>query len=79
MNSNPKKSFNKRAVVSIALFAMFILLPLSGKMVLAKQNTPESMYIWGSIHALLGFLFAIFGIFHIVYNWQTLKHYLQRR
>ena len=73
-----KKLFNKRAVVSIALFVMFILLPLSGKMIVAMQDNHESMFVWVFIHSLLGLLFAVFGIFHIVYNWKTLKHYLKK-
>jgi len=73
-----KKSFNKRAVVSISLFIMFILLPLSGKMIVIMQDNHESMLIWVGIHSLSGLLFAVFGIFHIVYNWTVLKHYLKK-
>jgi len=70
---------NKRAVVSIALFAMFILLLISGEMVGVMRCDLEAVYVWGGIHSLLGLLFAILGVCHIVYNWQTLKHYLRRR
>ena len=73
-----KKLINKRAVVSVALFVMFILLPISGKMIVAVQDNHEAMYIWAGIHSLLGLLFAVFGIFHIVYNWKTLKQYLKK-
>lgn len=79
MNSNQKKSVRKRAVISITLFALFLFLPISGKMIVAMRENPETMYLWEGIHALSGFLFTIFGVFHVVYNWQTLKHYLQRR
>ena len=79
MESKSKKSFNKRAVVSVALFILFILLPISGKMIEAVKDNHESMLVWGGIHCLLGLLFTCFGIFHIVYNWKTLKHYLKKK
>ena len=79
MESKSKKSFNKRAVVSVALFILFILLPISGKMIEAEKDNPDAMFIWGGIHYLLGALFIIFGIFHIVYNWKPLTHYLKKR
>lgn len=78
MKSSNKKSFNKRAVVSAALFILFILLPVSGKMIHATSDHQEVGSIWGGIHSFLGFLFFVFGIFHIVYNWKALKHYLRR-
>ena len=79
MESKNKKSFNKRAVVSVALFILFILLPISGKMIEAEKDNPDAMFIWGGIHYLLGLLFTIFGLFHIVYNWKILTHYLKKR
>ena len=78
MKTKNKKSFNKRAVVSVALFAMFILLPFSGKMIEIMKDNSEVRYIWVGIHYLLGLLFTVIGIFHIVYNWKTLKHYLKK-
>lgn len=79
MKSRNKKAFNKRAVISVALFIMFILLPISGKMIEVMKDNPETMFIWGSIHYLLGLLFTFFGIFHIVYNWKTLKTYIKKK
>jgi len=79
MESNNKKSFNKRAFVSVALFIMFILLPISGKMIEIMKDNQEAMYVWVGIHCLLGLLFTGFGIFHIVYNWKTLKYYLKKK
>ena len=79
MKSNNRKSFNKRAFVSLALFAMFILLPISGKMIVIMQDNHESMLVWCGIHCLFGLLFAGFGIFHIVYNWKALKLYLKSK
>jgi hypothetical protein len=72
MEVKNKKTRNKRAVVSILLLVMFILLPISGKMI---GITKEDAYIWGGIHYLTGMVFFIVGIFHIVYNWKMLKKY----
>ena len=79
MESKSKKSFNKRAVVSVALFILFILLPISGKMIEANKDNPDAMFIWGGIHSLLALLFTVFGLFHIVYNWKALTRYLRKR
>ena len=79
MKSNNKKSFNERAFVSIALFVMFILLPISGRMIDIMKDNPEAAHTWGNIHCLLGLLFTGFGLFHIVYNWNTLKHYFKKK
>ena len=79
MKSKNKKSTNKRAFVSIVLFIMFILLPVSGSMIGAMVDNNDAMLIWAAIHGFLGILFIIFGIFHIVYNWKTLKHYMIKK
>jgi hypothetical protein len=79
MKSDNKKTFNKRSIVSITLFILFILLPISGKMIEIMGNNPEAKYIWGGIHYLLGLLFTIFGIFHIIYNWEMLKQYIKKK
>ena len=75
MEIKNKKSFNKRAVVSVALFVMFILLPISGKMIEAAADN----YVWIAIHSLSGLLFTVFGIFHIVYNRKQLMHYIKKK
>ena len=79
MKFRKKKLSHKRAVVSIALFILFILLPVSGKMIEIVTYNPYARFIWGGIHYLLGLLFIIFGIFHIIYNWNMLKNYLKRK
>jgi hypothetical protein len=75
-----KKTVNKRRVVSIALFSIFILLPVSGIMLAQTKDNPETFasQFWDALHGILGVWFVIFGIFHIVYNWRALKNYLNR-
>jgi len=79
MEDQNKKSRNKRAVVSILLFVMFILLPISGKMISASKADDEVAYIWVAIHCLIGLAFTIVGIVHIFYNWKSLKKYFKKK
>ena len=44
----------------------------------AKEN-PIATQVWDGLHCLSGFLFVIFGTFHIVYNWKALTYYLKRK
>jgi hypothetical protein len=78
MEMEKKGKFNKRAVASVALFIAFILLPISGKMIQYGRET-----FWGNlglqIHGWSASLFMIAGIFHIVFNWKTLKQYMNRK
>jgi len=79
METKNKKSPNKRAVVSILLFVMFILLPVSGRMISIDGAVAENAYVWSAIHCLIGLIFTVVGIFHIVYNWKSLKNYLTKK
>ncbi|OAV69092.1 hypothetical protein Barb6XT_00656 [Bacteroidales bacterium Barb6XT] len=67
----------KRSVVSITLFITFILLPLTGKMIQLVERGSDWEHVWVATHMLIGFVFTGFGIFHIIYNWSALKHYMK--
>ncbi|MDR0732510.1 MAG: DUF4405 domain-containing protein [Dysgonamonadaceae bacterium] len=73
-----KRKFNNRAVASIALFITFILLPVSGKMIQLGRGT-----CWGDagllLHSLSAMVFMIAGVFHIVFNWKSLKQYIGKK
>jgi amino acid transporter len=73
-----KKSTNKHAIVSIALFIIFLLLPVSGIMLAKTKDSPDAFanQFWDTLHGVLGVLFVVFGCFHIVHNWKALKHYI---
>jgi hypothetical protein len=75
------KSRNKRAVVSIALFIFFLLVPISGIMIHSGEHHPNAVasHVWHGIHGLSGILFTIFGVFHIVFNWRTLVSYFNKK
>ena len=74
--TRPKRRFNKRGIVSLALFVVFILMPVSGKMI---QEFGRETF-WGNVglqlHALSSGIFIMAGIFHIVFNWRQLRQYV---
>jgi uncharacterized membrane protein len=70
-----KKTFNKRKVVTLILLVTFIMLPISGAYIHITHGEATS-HTWLHIHVLFGILFVVAGIYHVVYNWRALKHYL---
>jgi cytochrome b561 len=76
-----KKSTNKRAIVSITMFIIFVMLPVSGIMLARTKDNPETFasQFWDTLHGILGVLFVVCGCFHIGYNWKALKHYIMRK
>jgi succinate dehydrogenase/fumarate reductase cytochrome b subunit len=72
-----KKSSNKRAVVSVGLFILFILLIISAMMIPEGEVNPQSSSrrVWTTIHAICGMTCMGFVIFHLVYNWKIFRSY----
>ena len=70
-----KKTFNRRKVVSSILLATFIMMPVSAVIIHVTHGKAVS-HLWLHLHVVFGVLFVIAGVFHVVYNWRTLKHYL---
>ncbi|KAA6312122.1 hypothetical protein EZS27_036890 [termite gut metagenome] len=70
---------NKRAIVSVGLFIIFVVLILSALMIQITEVNRGSFahHVWTAIHVLCGLLFTILVILHIVFNWHTLKSYLK--
>ena len=69
------KTLNKREVVSSILLVTLIMMPISAIIVHVAHGKAVS-HLWLHIHVVFGVLFAVAGIFHVAYNWRTLKHYL---
>ncbi len=69
-------AFNRRRVISLTLFLTLVAMPVSALIAHAMHGVRGSHHIWIHIHVICGVLFTVAGIFHIVYNWRTLKHYL---
>jgi len=70
-----KITFNKRKVVSLILLITLIIMPISALIVHVTHGKAIN-HFWLHIHVTFGVLFVVAGIFHIVYNWRTLKNYL---
>lgn len=75
-----KKSFNRRAFVSIAMFLSGLCLPFSGFMNhrLQFETLTVERHFWMTVHNVAAILFAIFTIIHISYNWKVLIHYANK-
>ena len=80
METNAKKSFNRRAFISIAMFSSGIFLPLSGYMnhLFQFETITGERHIWMSVHNVSAVLFTIFAIFHVVANWRSMVRYFQK-
>jgi len=76
-----KKPFNKRAFVSTGMFISAIGLPMSGLMnhYLAFDILSSERHLWMSVHNVLGVLFTIFAIWHIILNWRQLINYIKKK
>ena len=72
-----KKGVGKRAIASLTLLFTAIMMPVSVWVSHAMQETGGGQ-TWLYFHGLFGAMFMVAGIFHIVYNWRTLKSYLGR-
>ncbi|GHV61371.1 hypothetical protein FACS1894195_1810 [Bacteroidia bacterium] len=73
------KRVNKRAIVSIALFALIILLVVSAMLLShVREDYPDAFMtkFWAELHGALGALFAIITIFHVIFNWKAMRRYL---
>jgi succinate dehydrogenase/fumarate reductase cytochrome b subunit len=75
-----QKPFNKRAIISTALFTSGLFLPISGLMnhVLQFDGLTIARHFWMSVHDISGILFVIFSILHISYNWRALVNYVKK-
>ncbi|HWA05049.1 MAG TPA: DUF4405 domain-containing protein [Ignavibacteria bacterium] len=72
------KKFNKRAFITFGMFTSGIALPVSGLMnhYLAFDILTLSRHFWMSVHNILGILFVVFSVFHIIMNRNAVKNYL---
>ncbi len=74
-----KKTFNKRAFVSVALCISGLILPVSGIMNHELQFAGLTMarHFWMSVHNMSAILFVGFLIAHLSFNWKALVHYMK--
>jgi cytochrome b561 len=90
-----RKMSGKRAIVSIGLSILFILLIVSAIVIEIKEELimsaiateikeelnpqPFSLHVWTAVHVVCGTIFTVFVIFHLVCNWRIFKSYLIRK
>jgi NAD-dependent dihydropyrimidine dehydrogenase PreA subunit len=79
-NMETTQSFNKRAFVSVVMFASGLALPFSGYMNHSLQFDLLSTgrHFWMSVHNASALLFAIFAVLHIIYNRRALVNHIKR-
>jgi hypothetical protein len=75
-----KKSFNRRAFISIVMFFSGLSLPFSGLMnhKLQFEQLTMERHFWMTVHNSAAILFTIFAIIHISYNWRILINYAKK-
>ncbi len=80
METNFKKTFNKRAFVSISMFISGIILPISGIMNhdLQFEALATQRHFWMSVHNMSATLFCVFAVLHIIYNWKALLNHVRK-
>jgi hypothetical protein len=68
-----KKKFNTRAFISTGLLFSFIGLPFSGYMnhIIGFDSITVQRHLWMSVHNVLGLLFLVFAVCHIIINHKT--------
>ncbi|MCE1164278.1 MAG: DUF4405 domain-containing protein [Bacteroidetes bacterium] len=71
--------FNKSAFVSVAMCTAGLALPFSGYMnhVFQFDALTVGRHFWMSVHNASAVLFAVFALFHIIYNRHSLIRYIK--
>jgi hypothetical protein len=77
------RKFNLRAVVSISLFLLLMILFITaiGLEILEDAIAPDLVELHGiftGIHIVSGLLFCSLSIIHIIKNFKVLKSYLRK-
>ncbi len=82
--------FRFRGFTSLTLTFSFIMMTVTGLVLYGVPPGRVANWIdwrllgmskeqWGAMHTIFSFLFVIFSIIHIIYNWRTLLTYLKDR
>ena len=73
-----KKSFNTRSFISIGIFLFFIVLAISGVVLHATDNKPDTFHkvFFMVAHNISAVGFLIFSTVHILKNWKAIKSYM---
>jgi hypothetical protein len=79
MEIEVKKKFNKRAFTAVVIFISGLILPISGIMnhKLQFDTLTTQRHFWMSVHNIAAFLFVIFAVIHVSYNWRSLINHIR--
>ena len=79
MIENRPKSFNRRAFVALTITLAGMGLPLTGYMNHYYQMAPMTLgrHAWMTAHNILGVIFTVFALWHVIMNRRALSLYLQ--
>ncbi len=80
METTEKRTFNKRAFTSVAMFFSGLLLPVSGIINHQIAFTPltREHHFWMSVHNISALIFIVCAIAHIIYNRKALINYINK-
>jgi 2-oxoglutarate ferredoxin oxidoreductase subunit delta len=76
-----RKISNRRAVVSVGLFILFVLLIVSAIMIGIEEDDPQlrSHHVWAAFHTHCGIISMGFVTFHLIYNWKVFRSHLSKK
>jgi hypothetical protein len=77
MDTENNKPFNARAFVALISAIAGAGLPFTGLAIHLLQNDPVTLqrHIWTATHSILGIIFTVFAIWHVILNRRVLlKH-----
>ncbi len=83
-----KRKFNFRSFTSLILVWTFIVQIISGVILYIVPPGRVANWTgwklfgidkggWEAVHTIFGYLFLIFGVFHIIYNWRPISNYIK--
>ena len=80
METQAKKTFNKRAFISVAMFVSLLGLPISGIMNhnLQFEDFSAERHFWMAAHNISAILFTILALSHIILNYRVLIKYIKK-
>ena len=85
-----EKEFHKRGFITFLTLVTFVIMTITGIVLYFAPQGRIAYWVdwrfwgitktdWGSIHTISCFLFVIVGIYHLVYNWKPLVHYISNK
>ena len=85
-----KKTFKVRAFTAMMMLWSFILETVSGIVLYIVPPGRVANWTdwklwgltkhgWGAVHTILGYVFLLFAVLHIYYNWKPITNYIRRK